>query len=189
MAKNPTPSLLDPGQIIRRIFNNDSDSIRVDATVQATIGTVEVVMDAATGDSAKSWVNDGSGNPITSTPVAEKKGLDVNLIGGVVSGEFVASGLSSQGRIITFNVSDTATPLPAVALPGRNSLALTNLSSTDTLYVGFLSSITADRVNGLTSGWEIGPNEGFNLDIRHNIVLYGITEAGKTIQVKLMELA
>lgn len=47
MAQNPNPSLLDPGQIIKRVFDGTEDRIRVDAEVTAVIaGAQEVIINA-----------------------------------------------------------------------------------------------------------------------------------------------
>jgi hypothetical protein len=87
------------------------------------------------------------------------------------------------------DVSNSAVLLPTTALLNRNSLSIRNLSNTNTLYVGFTSGVTADSVNGTTSGWDVGPQESFNLDITDDIVIYGICETGKPVKIKVMELA
>ena len=117
--------------------------------------------------------------------------LLVNAQGELITtatGTFSFSGLKDSFRITTMDVTDSATLLPAVALTNRNALSIANLSGADTLYIG-KNTVTADRVTGTTSGWEIGPNENMNLDITDDIVIYGIAEAGKTIQIKIFEIA
>lgn len=42
MAKNPSPTLLDPGQLIKRAFDEANDRIRVDAEISASIGSVSI---------------------------------------------------------------------------------------------------------------------------------------------------
>ena len=86
------------------------------------------------------------------------------------------------------NVGDTATLLPATALANRNAIKITNHSGTDKLYLG-PSSVTADNVIGTTSGDEVGTNESINFDITDAIPIYGRAETGKTIRVKIVELA
>jgi hypothetical protein len=78
--------------------------------------------------------------------------------------------------------------VPPTPLSRRNAIAVSNLDSGKTIYVG-QSSVTAGRTIGTTAGWEIGPNETFNLDITENIELYAIAEAGVTVLVKVLELA
>lgn len=185
MAQNPNISQLDAHQIAKRVYDPIEDRIRVDAQVTASISNAEVVI-SQVDDSIR--IGDGT-NLVTSTTVAGDVGLDVNVIGGTVTGELTASGLTTAGKITTMNISDTAVAIPSSPLADRNSLALTNLSNVDTIYIGFSTSVTADQNLGLTAGWEVGPNEGFNLDIKDTILIYGITETGKTVRVKVMELA
>jgi hypothetical protein len=136
----------------------------------------------------------GLAKSVTSTDIAgDKVALDVQVAGGAVTGTFTGSvtvsGLNIQGRNTTMNITSTAASMPATALTLRNAMTVTNLSGTDTLYVGFDSSVTADSVVGTTSGFPVGPQQGFNLDITPNVVLYGIAEAGKTIKIIITELA
>lgn len=186
MAKNPNPSLLDPGQIIKRAFDESEDRIRVDANITTTIGGTQEVLISQVDDSIR--IGDGV-DLVTTTAVGGDVGLDVNILGGTLTGEFIQTGLHTAGRITTMDVPDTAISIPATPLANRNSLAITNLSGTDTIYIGFSAAVTADSVLGLNSGWEVGPNEGFNLDITSSIFVYGIAATGKTIRVKVMELA
>lgn len=126
----------------------------------------------------------------TEYPTEKKVAADVNVLGGLVSatGEFTMSGLSEAIRTTTMTVGDTATALPATALANRNSITIVNYSATEILYIGG-PTVTADRVIGITSGYEVNPGEGFNLDITEDIVLYGRAESGQSILVKITELA
>jgi hypothetical protein len=121
----------------------------------------------------------------------DKVALDVNVMGGTstVTGTLSISGLNIAGRNTTMNVPDTATAIPATPLTDRNAITVTNLSGVDTLYVGFDSSVTADSVIGTTSGFPVGPQQGFNLDITENVILYAIAPTGKTIKIIITELA
>lgn len=99
-----------------------------------------------------------------------------------------ASGLANDFVTTTMNVTDIAAPVPASALSSRVALTITNLDGVETLYLG-KSTVTADRAIGTTAGWEVGPNESFNVDISDALVLYGIAEAGKTILIKVLEIS
>lgn len=174
MAKNPQNPQLDPGQIIKRVYDEDNDRIRVDANVTAPDGS-SILIDATT-DSIK--IGNSATGPF----------LNVNPDGSInVEGEVTPSGLHVAGRVTTMAVSTSAVALPATALTNRNAISVTNLSTSQTLFIGFSSSVTADRAIGTNAGWEIGPNEGFNLDIKDNIVIYGISTG--SITVKIMELS
>ena len=109
-------------------------------------------------------------------------------ISGNIGGSVQISGLSVEGKNTTLEVSTTAIPLPATALTGRNALSVRNLDATTTLYVGFSTSLTADSVVGVTSGWQVGPNETYNVDIQDDIVLFGIVTSG-TIKIQVQEFA
>lgn len=108
-------------------------------------------------------------------------------IAGAITGSVTPAGLRIAGRNTCMNVLNTATLLPAVALANRNAMAITNLSS-EVLYIGFDTSVTANQAIGNNAGWEIGPNEGFNIDITNNIPLYGIVPIGPAL-IKIMELS
>lgn len=186
MSQNPVITQLDPGQVIKRVYDEANDRLRVDAEVTVNISSAQEVIISQTDDSIR--IGDGI-NLVTTTSVLGDVGLDVNILGGAITGEFTQTGLKTQGKVTTMTVSHTPTPLPATPLTKRNSLAVTNLSSSDILYIGFSSSVTADATIGTNAGWEVGPNEGFNLDIQDDIIIYGITQSGITIKIKIMELA
>lgn len=109
-------------------------------------------------------------------------------ITGSISGAVQISGLSVAGKNTTLEVSTTAIPLPAIPLVDRNALSVRNLDSSNTLYIGFSTAVTADSVVGVTSGWQVGPNETYNVDIQDDIVIYGIVISG-TIKIQVQEFA
>ena len=132
--------------------------------------------------------SDGSEYCIRITPCEDS--IDVNIVGGNVNinGEVTVSGLTIGGRNTTLDVSITAIPLPSVAFTDRNALSIRNLDATQDLYIGFDTGVTATQTNGTTSGWIIGANETFNIDITESIVIYGIVASG-SIKVQVQELA
>ena len=97
------------------------------------------------------------------------------------------SGLSTDQEITTLIVGTTATTLPATPLTGRNAIGVHNTDTIATLFIG-KSTVTADSVIGVTSGWEVGPNDSVHLDITDSVVLFGRIASG-TIKVKVWELA
>lgn len=110
----------------------------------------------------------------------------VRIIGDI-SGDFTTSGLKVAMRVTTMNVTSTATPIPATALTGRNSIAIENFSN-ETIYVNQTALVTADRALGTTAGHEIPAGNGFNLDITDDIILHAICATGPAL-VKVTELA
>lgn len=101
--------------------------------------------------------------------------------------EATPSGLKKAFRNTTASLSTTALPLPAVSLLERNSIIIYNLSSTEILYIGN-SDVTADVVDGITSGWQVAPLSYFSTDITPAITLYGVYATG-THKVQILELA
>ena len=110
MAQNPTPSLLDSGQIIKRAFDESEDRIRVDAEVTATIGSVEVVI-SDTEDSIK--IGDGSGNYVD-----------------VVGGELLVHDQDTQDKLDIGNAS-VASIDSKVSTAAKQDTGNTSLSSID----------------------------------------------------------
>ena len=108
---------------------------------------------------------------------------------GSFTGTFTPSGINIAIQTKTIDVDDTAgQALPATPLTDRNSMVVHNKSTTDVLYVG-PSTVTADSVIGSTSGHEVYPGETFAIDIKDSVILYGRAETGKTIRVKVTEIA
>jgi hypothetical protein len=122
---------------------------------------------------------------VTGTDVSpSKRALDVYSLGGKVT----SSGLSIDYTITTMTVTDVAAALPATNLTLRNAVAITNLDVAETLYIG-KATVTANRAAGTTAGWEVGPGETFQVDITDSLSLYGRAEAGKSILIKILEVA
>lgn len=105
---------------------------------------------------------------------------------GSISATFTPSGLSTAFVITTLDVTDTAALIPPTPLSGRNTVSIFN-TSIETVYLGPTNAVTADRVNGTTSGWELGPLENINFDYKDSVGIYAIAETGKTIKIKIME--
>lgn len=182
MALNPTPSLLDPGQIIKRVFDKDNDAIRTDASV-SIVGDIQVDISAADGDNISLNSADGT-MPVGVTAVGGQNGLDVNIIGGVVSGTFSPTGLTIGMATTLITITDVATPIPGSPLTNRNGLSA-RVMGTNTVYFGNSSVDSA-------SGYPKFQFEEITIDIRSmtsNTELYGICESGKTCDVRVFEVA
>ena len=77
MGSNPR-SLLSPGQIAQKVYDEVNDRIRVDAQYTSTLaGEIEIAIDS-TEDSVT--IGDVSGNKVTTTTIGSDVGLDVNVI-------------------------------------------------------------------------------------------------------------
>jgi len=114
---------------------------------------------------------------------------DDNYVARRVTGKFDATpaGLRTDWRTTTQDVSTSAIKLPATALSDRNAISIHNLDSSATLYLGKDNTVTANSVDGITSGWEIPPGGKFNTDITQLIELYGISTT--TIKIKILEIS
>lgn len=121
---------------------------------------------------------------LTKIAVTTDPGDELNI-----AGSFVSSGLKTDFLITTEEITDSASTVPAGGnLTDRNAIAITNLDETETIYLG-KATVTADSVNGTTSGWEIAAGETFQLDVTDAITLHARAETGKIIKIKVFEVA
>lgn len=178
MAKNPNVTLLDPGQIAKRVYDESEDRIRVDA--QLNIGGSSDIVITHLDDSIK--IGDGT-KLVTATTVSGKNGIDANIIGGVVSGNFTSAGLQTGLKTTVMTVTSTAQALPVTPLANRNSLSVRIIGS-NTVYFGD-SNVTS------SNGYPKYQNEEISLDIKDNsaVYLYAICAGGQTSEVRILELA
>ena len=110
------------------------------------------------------------------------------LIADAVAGSFVPAGLTDF-EVTTIEVSDVETLLPITPLTGRKSMMIYNTDADHTLYFGKMG-VEANDDLGTSAGWEIQPSSALNIDLAADAVdIYGITETGVTIKVKLFEIA
>lgn len=72
MPKNPSPSLLDAGQIVKRVYDEANDAVRVEVAAGTDF---EISIDAADGDSAM-FVGTEDG-----TPTGTQHTVKINSLG------------------------------------------------------------------------------------------------------------
>lgn len=150
----PLNTKLDADQVIRRIYNEITNRIRVDAEVTATIGTVSVVIDAASGDNIKisdgvdslditsdnaakvrvSHVTDstrlGDGtNLITSTTSGLKTGLDVNILDDTLT--VIEKNVINQYEEVTSVANSTLTTVLSKTFSVLSNLKRVSCSGTN----------------------------------------------------------
>lgn len=116
-------SKLDAAQIIRRAYEDDKNRIRVDAEVEATIGSVDVIIDASSGDNIAIADETGTNylaiNPDGSINVVlENSGLTTKNIFDEVTG--VVSGVTT---VIASYTAIANTKLLRVSVGGTNVAA------------------------------------------------------------------
>lgn len=111
------------------------------------------------------------------------------IVSDGITGEIVPAGVEEAFLVTTLEVTDTAATIPSTALSNRKSIVIRNLSTTDSIFIGPTSSVIAGDAIGTNAGWDVGPNESFNVDFANAIEIYAIAEAGKTVKVKVFEAA
>lgn len=174
----PQPSPLDASQCIKGAYDDDKGRLRVDtgATIDLD-GELEVAI-SQTSDSIR--IGDGV-DLVTTTTVGPDVGLDVNIVGGVVTGTFTPSGLTLAIKSSRVSVGAAATALPAMPLANRNGVSFRNLGP-GTIYIGD-SSVTA------STGYPKFVNEEVQLDARNSIIIYATCATGESASVAVMEIA
>lgn len=105
-----------------------------------------------------------------------------------VTGNFTAAAApTGPFKITVASVTDTAANPLASPYTDRVSLSIRNLSALNTIYLGKDLTVTAD--SAATGGWEIGPNEDFNIDLDDSNNFTLIAPAGQTATVKILEIS
>lgn len=151
----------------------------------ATItGPVTGIADISTYDFLRYFhtVADGVGTLTASGFIYNKPPSAVEISGGVITA--IPSGLRVRLKITNTTVSDVASQVPAVPLTARNSIIIEN-NGLDPIYIGE-SNVSN---SGANEGWKIDPSSIFSTDITDLIQIYAIAPIGKTVTLKIMELA
>lgn len=167
-------SLLDPPQIIQDAYDDTTHSFRTTANV--TLPPEQQISIDAQDDSIR--LGDGT-NLNTLTTVNAKVGIDVNLIGGVVSSIGLQTGLKAQALTIT----DVPTKIPNTDLASRNGMCV-RVWGNAAVYFG-ASNVSAAQ------GYPKRQYEEFIVDIKDNasVDLYGVCDTGLTSEVRVFEIA
>lgn len=173
MAKNSTPSQLDPGQILKRVFDDSNDAIRTDTTVVANIaGAIEVQIED-TDDSIK--IGDGSGH-YAAVSVAGAIKVDNSAVTQPISGAVtVSSGsvtVSNASGASAVNIQDGGNSITVdgtVAVTNSNlDVALSTLAThvdTGTTIPGKLDTLHTDI--GTTLHTDLNTTISGKLDTLH----------------------
>jgi len=175
-SPNPNRSSLDLQQILQRVFENDTDRLRTDAIATIEGGKFEVII-SDIDDSIK--IGDGSGHYVSVSNILTKTGLDVNIIGGIVS----TSGLSAGLKNTTMVVTDVAQKIPAIPLTNRNGISVRVLGI-NTIFIGN-SSVT------YINGYPKYQREEVMLDIKDTaaVELWAVCEPGKSCEIRILEVS
>lgn len=162
--------------IIIRDATNGSNKLKVNSD-----GTIDAnVIVSQTSDSIR--LGDGT-SLVTSTTIGPKQGLDVNVAGGVVTGDFTSSGLKTSIKASKMTITDVAQALPLSPLTDRNTISV-RVMGDKTVYFGS-SAVTS------ALGYPKFQFEEIFMDIKDNpsVQLYAICATGETCEVRIMEIA
>jgi hypothetical protein len=145
---SPPGTKLDADQVIRRVYDETENKLRVDAEVTAVIGVVEVIIDAAGGDNIAIASADGSnfltvnpdGSINTNTTVELNAATDSVKVGdGVDTLE-----INTDGSINTVDAQANA------KLTDIDSKLAGTLDTNDTVTQGLLTDVLTQLTSGVT---------------------------------------
>ena len=166
-----TMSELDFAQIIKKVYDRDNEALRT------TLTAGDLTISAATDS-----IRLGDGSLLnTITTVDSKNGIDVNLIGGVVSGTFTPTGLNTAVKASRVLITDVLTAIPLSSLLNRNGCSFRVIGAA-TVYFGD-ATVTA------ATGYPKFTTEEIILDMTDDVVIYAICDAGLTSEVAILEVA
>jgi hypothetical protein len=111
-------------------------------------------------------------------------GFILNSIPNNITGTFTPSGLRVRMKVTNMIVTDIVTPLPLTSLASRNSIIIEN-KGLDPIFIGEMGVTSI----GINEGWEISASAFFSTDVTDAIVIYAIAPTGKSVNVKILELA
>lgn len=172
MSQNPTPSLLDPGQIVKRAFDGTNDRIRVDAAITAPDGT-SILIDATT-DSIK--IGNTASGPF----------LNINGDGSInTSGSSTVTGTVNTNlnglatfKTTQYDVGITAVQLTPSPLTNRSSMSIKVkcTSNTEAVYINTTNSVST------INGFPLFNGDSVQLDILGSEAVWAIaTLAGQKV--------
>lgn len=174
----PAPSRLDATQVLPSAYDDAQAALRVTGNITADIPAATEVVINHSNDSIK--LGDGT-NLLTSTTVGPDVGLDVNIIGGSVTGTFTATGFSDGIRSRSVTVTDSPTKVPASPLSGRDTIAVRVWGAEKVFFGG--SDVT------VANGYPKFQYEEIISDSTNALDLWAVCETGQTSEVRIIELA
>lgn len=121
---NPLNTRLDADQTIIRAYDEANNRHRVDAQVTATIGSVDVIIDAASGDNIA--IEDFNGNVLTINPDGS---LDVNTVINASTDNIAIADASSGNKL---NVNADGSINTSLIVTGINKIYQNSITSVPT---------------------------------------------------------
>lgn len=145
MSQNTTPSFLDSPQIIKRVYEEADDAVRVKV---ASGTSFAVALDAADGDSVKAYTYDGAGTAINKGQAVMASSMPVVIASNQSSISTTDTPASSSTKASV--TTGTGTVLSATSCVGMKSFNL-------------YSNTTTTVVNGQVLTLEVSPSDTDNV--------------------------
>lgn len=173
---------LDSTQVLRHVFDETQDRLRVDAAVSMDAGQLDVVIDQA-DDSIR--IGDGT-NLVTTTQDSGKVALDVNIISSdILNAKLTPNGTTiSTYNEITSVSSSSLTVITTYTVPSIGSFYLvrTEYSGNNiATYYLTINDVVIDKKNTYFSG-NLDTTTDFNATLSLGLEVY----AGDIIQTKVI---
>ena len=191
---------LDGQQVLRSVYDETDNSLRVNAQIRAQIGQLEIIL-----DHTEDTVRLGDGTNLTSVTASgelQVRDNDLNTTASSINGKLnslgqkTASGsvpvviASDQSPVLvhdyedtiavysTISVTSSATEIKVGASPNssRKKLRIFNNGS-QTIFLGFDNSVTS---TGSSQGEPLFKNQWIQYPIGPNLTVYGITSSGSS---------
>ncbi len=177
----------------------DAESVLISLFVNATAGNVDVqvLTEGATGHDVEVITFPTVTAPTTdlllrkAASVLRKIRVKITYTGSAefeVRARGVTAGAASfklignnDLKMSQIDVSTTATSLISASLTDRASVAIKNYNTTGVLFIGGTTGEAST-----TSGWPVGPQESYVVDVAAGQEIYGIADSG-TIDVRISE--
>lgn len=158
---------LDSNQVIQRVFEESQDRLRVDAQVTATLGTVECIVSAASGDNIAITSQDGT------------KTLAVNTNGSINA----EPAPFSSFKATQVSVGISATRLDPTPLTNRKNVKIKiTLNGNVAVYIGESSGVTT------ATGYYLANDEWIEIPVSETQEIWAIASGDAPIAY-VMEFA
>lgn len=165
MSNNSNRSSLDQTQIIQRVFDSDTDRLRVDAEVTATLGTVECIISAVSGDNIAIISSTG-------------KELVINSDGSISTNSKDASNITNVYSESNNVVNGVTTNIVDITLGAKNRLSRVEVAGTNAAQFEVLidNAVVAKRYTaiGISFNEVFDFKEGLNLNSGQNIKIAAV---------------
>jgi hypothetical protein len=158
---------LDQNQILQRSFEEGEDRLRVSAEVTATIGTVECIIDAASGDNISITNADGT-NPLA---VNANGSINVNVVSNpseeiLFQYDEVSSVVNGVTTTVISYTPSTQIKIVGISVSGTNVATYEVLKASSTVSKMY-TSFTGLNAEFNLSGMLVNAGQNIRVDVVH----------------------